>query len=158
MILKPLDPTTFHALAEEEAKVVVEFIQALRQEQEALVAGQIDQIMPLSDAKNAYCQRLDRFARQRLMLLSAAGMAAGESLNIWLRQQTRPIQDSWRALLSLAQEAQNLNRQNGQLIASRMQSNSQALNVLLAAADRASLYGPDGQPRTGGSGRMLGKV
>jgi flagella synthesis protein FlgN len=72
--------------------------------------------------------------------------------------QEQAVRNIWQHLLKLAEEARNINRQNGQLIASRMQSNSQALNVLLSAADRASLYGPDGQPRTGLGGRMLGKV
>lgn len=158
MILKPLDPAMFRALAEEEAKVVVEFVQVLKQEQEALVTGQTDRIVPLADAKNTFCQQLDRFGRHRLMLIGAAGMTSGESLKIWLSQQAQAVRDAWSALISLAREAQDLNRQNGQLISNRMQANSQALNVLLAAADRASLYGPDGQPHTRGGGRILGKV
>lgn len=158
MIPQPLNPVTFSTLAEEESRVVVEFLHVLRQEQEALIAGQIDLILPLSGGKEAYCQRLDRFARQRLVLLSGSGLAAGETLNNWLKAQDQRVRDTWQHLLKLAEEARNLNRQNGQLIASRMQSNSQALNVLLSAADRASLYGPDGQPRTGLGGRMLGKV
>lgn len=158
MTPQPLSPAAFRTLAEEEAKVVAAFVQTLHQEQEALVAGQIDQILPLSGAKEVYCQRLDRFARQRLMLLSASGITAGAALDNWLSAQEQPVRTAWQSLLKLAEEARNINRQNGQLIASRMQSNSQALNVLLSAADRASLYGPDGQPRTGLGGRMLGKV
>lgn len=158
MIPQPLNPVAFSTLAEEESRVVEEFLHVLRQEQEALIAGQIDLILPLVGGKEAYCQRLDRFARQRLVLLSGSGLAAGATLNNWLAAQDQRVKDAWQHLLKLAEEAKNLNRQNGQLISSRMQSNSQALNVLLSAADRASLYGPDGQPRTGMGGRMLGKV
>ncbi len=158
MIPQPLNPVAFSTLAEEESRVVEEFLHVLRQEQEALIAGQIDLILPLAGGKEAYCQRLDRFGRQRLILLSGSGLAAGEALNNWLAAQDQRVRDAWQHLLKLAEEAKNLNRQNGQLISSRMQSNSQALNVLLSAADRASLYGPDGQPRTGMGGRMLGKV
>ncbi|MDD5297288.1 MAG: flagellar protein FlgN [Rhodocyclaceae bacterium] len=158
MTPQALNPAAFSALADEEARVVAEFVQTLRQEQEALVAGQIDQILPLAEAKEVYCQRLDIYARKRLMLLSGSGLAAGPKLDAWLERQAPSLQTSWQALLKLADEARNLNRQNGQLISSRMQSNSQALNVLLSAADRTSLYGPDGQPRTGLGGRMLGKV
>ena len=158
MTLQPLDPSAFSALAEAEAKVVAEFVHVLRQEQEALIAGQIDQIQPLASTKESYCKSLDLYARKRLMLLSASGLSAGTSLSAWLSEQEASVRDPWAALLKIAGEAQDLNRQNGQLIANRMQSNSQALNVLLSAADRASLYGPDGQPRTGLGGRMLGKV
>lgn len=158
MVAQPLNAVTFRTLSVEEAKVVTEFIQVLRQEQEALVAGQADLIAPLAEQKTGFCQRLDRFARQRLMLISASGIMPGASLNAWLSQQGADVRSAWDTLLGLAQEAQNLNRQNGQIIANLMQTNSQTLNVLLAAANRASLYGPDGHPRAGGGSRILGKV
>lgn len=66
--------------------------------------------------------------------------------------------DTWQALLALAARARALNETNGRLIAERLAHNRQALAVLLAAADQAALYGPDGQPRPLGGGRSLGSV
>jgi flagella synthesis protein FlgN len=66
--------------------------------------------------------------------------------------------ESWTKLLILATEARELNQINGQLIALHMQNNQQALAVLMAAANQAMTYGPDGQQRGSGSGRSLGSA
>ncbi len=158
MIAKPLDPASFRLLADEEAKVVTEFVQLLKEEQQALIAGQVDDVSTLSAKKAEFCQRLDRFSRHRIVLLSSSAINPGPELNAWLSRQDASVKKSWATLLTIAKEAQDLNRQNGQLISSRMQSNSQTLNVLMSASDRASLYGSDGQPRVRGGGRFLGKV
>jgi flagella synthesis protein FlgN len=62
---------------------------------------------------------------------------------------------SW--LRALANQAQQLNTTNGELIQSRMRYNQQALGVLFSSSKNASnLYGPDGQANMGSSGRHLG--
>ncbi|MEF8711241.1 MAG: flagellar export chaperone FlgN [Candidatus Accumulibacter propinquus] len=56
-----------------------------------------------------------------------------------------PCSRAWSLLLSLASQAHELNRVNGDLIQLRMHHNAQALEVLLGGNGALGLYGPDGQ-------------
>ncbi|MDP2808775.1 MAG: flagellar export chaperone FlgN [Rhodocyclaceae bacterium] len=105
------------------------FIDVLRREQALLTEGSIDALATLIAEKSVLADRLNR-------------MPASEEA----------------AFRELAAEARSLNETNGKLIALRMQHNQQALAVLMAAADQAITYGPDGQQRGGGGGRSLGSV
>lgn len=152
-----LNPAVFQALAQEETVAVDNFLDVLRREQAALVQGQVDQLPALAEEKNGYCLTLDRFSRRRQQLLAAAGLnASPANLAAWVQAQPDPIRRTWQGLLSKAEEARSLNRQNGEIITSRMQTNQQSLTVLLEISNRAAVYGPDGQPRPVGRGRILG--
>lgn len=105
------------------------FIAVLRREQDALAAGDIDALAPLVAEKIALAEALSRITP-----------------------------DATAALRDLASTAQALNETNGRLIALRLQHNQQALNVLLAAANTAATYGPDGQQQPGLGSRILGKA
>ena len=67
-------------------------------------------------------------------------------------------------MLTIAAEARQANKVNGDLIQSRLQNNKQALSALMSVADRASLYGPDGQRHglfqagSGPSSGIIGKA
>ncbi len=84
----------------------------------------------------------------------AAGVQA------WLAKQPASVADEWKKLLERAQTAQRLNQTNGKLIQTHMQYNQQALATLMNAANKADVYGADGQPRTGSAAtqRIIGKV
>lgn len=105
------------------------FIEVLRREQEALAAGDIEALPPLIAEKTALAERLNP--------LPASALAS---------------------LKDLAAEALALNEANGKLIALRLQHNQQALNILLAAANGAATYGPDGQQQAAIASRSLGKA
>lgn len=105
------------------------FVAVLRREQDALANGDIDALPPLIAEKTALAERLNR--------ISASEAA------------------QYRDLVS---SASALNEANGKLIALRLQHNQQALNVLMAAANATSTYGPDGQQQSSGGGRILGKA
>ena len=112
------------------AKETIEaFIAALRREQDALAAGDIDALAPLIAEKSALAEKLNHFS---------ADTAA-----------------QYRELVSAARA---LNEANGKLIALYMQNNQQALSALLEAADKATTYGPDGQQQAGLGSRILGKA
>lgn len=111
------------------AEALRAFIDVLRREQALLAEGSIDSLAPLIAEKTALADRLNQIP---------AGEAAG--------------------LRELAAEAQALNETNGKLIALRIQHNQRALNTLLAAADSAATYGPDGQQTAGLGGRILGSA
>ncbi|MCX7173283.1 MAG: flagellar protein FlgN [Proteobacteria bacterium] len=145
----------------DELAALREFTAILQQEQQALVAGDIDKLIPVIEEKTSLAASLNRFAEQRQRLISAAGMPNDRSgLEAWLATQRLGAKDraDWKKLLTLTGEAQALNEINGKLIAMRMQHNQQALNVLLSAANQATLYGPDGQTKSTGGGHLFGKA
>ena len=137
------------------------FIDLLRQEQAALVAANMEKLQSLSELKQKHSELLNGMAQQRVAMLERAGFksdAAGVAA--WLSTQPASVGESWKKLLESAQVAQQLNQTNGKLIQTHMQHNQQALAALMSAANRADVYGADGQPRTGPgpSQRIIGKV
>jgi flagella synthesis protein FlgN len=149
----------------DELATLREFVQLLQKEQEALADGDIDALMPLSTKKTSLSVRLGQFSEQRHEILAAAAFSRDRAgMEDWLARLTQnsstalTSRNEWEDLLALAAEARALNETNGKLIGTRLQHNQQALNALLAAGNQAALYGPDGQTRTGGSGRLFGSA
>ena len=137
------------------------FINLLQQEQEALVAANVEKLQSLSELKQKHSELLSNMAQQRVATLERAGFksdAAG--VPAWLTSQPASVKEFWKKLLESAQIAQQLNQTNGRLIQTHMQHNQQALSALMNAANRADVYGADGQPRAGSgpSQRIIGKV
>ncbi|MHB1359010.1 MAG: flagella synthesis protein FlgN [Rhodocyclaceae bacterium] len=118
-----------------------EFIDLLQREQELLIQGDTEALLPLCEKKTALANALAALAQER------AGQLGADTRN-----------PSWQTLLELAAKAKNLNESNGKLIGLHMQNNQQALAVLMNAANRAMTYGPDGQQTTGLGGRILGSA
>lgn len=148
-------------LVSEELATLQIFVGVLRQEQQFLVAGDIDGLTPLVTEKTNLSSRLAQLAEQRNQILAAAELPSDRvGMETWLAQQTSAAKTSWSKnwenLLSLAAEARTLNQANGTLISTRLQHNQQALTVLLTASNQAALYGPDGQTKAGVSGRLFG--
>lgn len=145
----------------DELAALHDFTAILQQEQQALVAGDIDKLIPLVEEKTRLAASLNLFAEQRQRLISAAGLPNDRTgLEAWLATQPLNTRDrtDWTKLLGLTGEAQTLNETNGKLIAMRIQHNQQALNVLLSAANQTTLYGPDGQTKPAGRGHLFGKA
>lgn len=148
-----------------ELKGFRDFVQALQSEQEALVQGDVDNLLELARIKSEKVVFLTQLAEQRNRFLAAqdANPESGGMTN-WLHQQktsqtTLHIAKTWKQLLEQAEIAQQLNQVNGTLIESRLRHNQQALAVLQKAANQGvSLYGPDGQTHASGMGRPIGKV
>ncbi len=105
------------------------FVDVLRREQDALATGDIETLAPLIAEKTALAEQVNRI----------------------------PLSEAAR-FRDLVSEASALNEANGKLIALRLQHNQQALNVLMAAADTAATYGPDGQQQSAVGSRILGKA
>ena len=138
-----------------------EFTAVLQREQQALIAGDIDKLLPVVEEKTRLAASLNRFAEQRQRVLNAAGLSNDrKGLEAWLAAQPSMGKDreGWNQLLALTGAAQSLNDSNGKLIAMRIQHNQQALNVLLSAANQTALYGPDGQTKSSGRGNLFGKA
>jgi flagella synthesis protein FlgN len=154
-------PIPLQNLIAEEVAQLRDFLVLLEKEQQALAAGDVDRLLPLADDKNRLFGRLAQLGEARGQALAAAGFTADrQGMEGWLARQPNAngAGRTWQELLSLAEKARALNEINGKLIASRLADNQQALSALMAAANQAALYGPDGQARPIGSGRSLGSV
>lgn len=144
------------------------FVELLQHEQQILTDGTIDaidELPPLIEEKGRLAGRLAQLAEQRNEILAAAGYPHDRAgIEVWLEQRgtaDKTAQDSrngWESILALAAQARTLNETNGKLIGTRLQHTQQTLNALLAAGNRAALYGPDGQPHASGGGRSFGAV
>jgi flagella synthesis protein FlgN len=134
------------------------FIAVLEHEQQILIDGDIDGLLPLAEEKNQLATQLSALAERRQQALTAIGNTPS-TMAAWLATLVDPAPGAaWQTLLELAAQARELNSLNGKLIAERMRHNQQSLAILLAAGDKAALYGPDGQTRTAGGGRALGSA
>lgn len=151
---------TIGALLDREYRALQGFVTLLRREQALLEAGTTDSLAALAEEKLKAATELADFSATRDSKLIHSGLQPGRAgMDAWT---TTPAgagyRQQWQQLLALTAEARGLNDTNGQLINIRMQNNQQALSILMAAADQAVTYGPDGQQQTGGGGRSLGSA
>ena len=145
-------------LIQEERTGLQGFIALLRREEALLIATQIDALASLAEEKTALYRTLQRLSDERVVMFARLGAAVNDA-NI--RVVLADLPDALGArqeVVSLAAEARERNRVNGQLITERLQNNQQALSVLLAAAEHPQIYGPDGQSRPTSSGRLFGSA
>jgi flagella synthesis protein FlgN len=143
-----------------ERSALKEFVTLLETEQQALIGGDAEQLLALSEKKTQAVQELSGMAQSRKNDLQAFGVQIGDGAVMkWLRANAAGSLSAWQDIQKLAEQLQYLNRTNGVLIQSRLRHNQQALTVLHNAANSAhGLYGADGQPRIPSSGRILGSV
>jgi len=145
----------------EEVAQLRDFLVLLEKEQQALIGGDVERLLPLAAEKNDLLRHLAQLGEARGKALLAAGLATDrQGMDSWLERHPEPdgAKRAWQELLTLAGKAGALNQTNGKLIATRLANNQQALSTLMAAANQAALYGPDGQARPVGGGRSLGSV
>jgi flagella synthesis protein FlgN len=139
-----------------EATTVKRFIALLKTEQRALKEGFVDALEQLAQEKSTLVSDL-RSRQNRRERDAAAG--GGGKIDAWIARKGGAVAArGWKELLDLAGEAHRLNHVNGILIDTLMRNNRQALNILQGAAQRASLYGPDGRTQHYTGGRVLGAV
>ncbi len=133
----------------EEHKAVRALTQLLQQEQEQLVAGDIEAIAALTEPKAKAAVRMAELAAGRHQVLAKAGFDASEAgMKTWLATPaaSETAQKSWHELIELAEVGKELNRVNGTLINKQMVRNQNVLNILQHGnAQGNAVYGPDGQ-------------
>ena len=134
------------------------FVTLLETEQQALIAGLADQLLPLADSKTLAVQALNKLANARKNSLLAHGIKNNPGdIDAWLQAHAADSLPVWHDIKNLAANAREMNRSNGNLIQVKLRHNQQALAALRNAVNSASgLYGPDGQPHLPTSGRTLG--
>lgn len=139
-----------------ETGVVVRFIALLKVEQRALKEGHVDSLKQLAQEKSALVMELGRRQAKRER---DASTADGAAIDAWIaRNGGTAAMRNWLQLLDHAREARRLNHINGILIDTLTRNNRKALNMLQGAAQRATLYGPDGLNQNYTGGRILGAV
>lgn len=140
--------TAFRQTLEAEAATIQQFVDLLQLEQVALSTGKIEDLPAFVDKKAELVARLNALATQRNQSLAEQGFAADRAgVESWCAKypQEKGVVKAWRRILSLANEARELNRLNGELIQIRMQYNAKALEALQGGKNSFDLYGPDGQ-------------
>ncbi len=152
--------STLASFLDRELRTLESFLVLLRQERALLETASIEPLGALAEEKTRLTVELARLADARDAELTRGGFGNGkDGMSAWCQSTAGAVgRNNWQRLLELAAEARTLNELNGKLIATRLQHNQGALAVLMAAADQAATYGPDGQPRTGSGGRSLGSA
>lgn len=135
-----------------------EFLDLLHREQSLLAAADTQALVSLVEGKNALAAELAVCTHSRENALQKAGLPPTRAgMEAWLTRAGNENQrHDWRLLLDLATSARDLNETNGKLIALHLDKNQQAFATLVTAANRATLYGPNGQQHGGGFSRILG--
>ena len=160
-ISPPSDAARLLQSLKSETETVSLFVELLRQEQSALSQGHTDDLPALVEQKNQLAERLGNLAAQRNALLAEQKFAADRpGIDTWCSRYPleTSVADVWSKILTLAAEAKELNRLNGDLIALRMRHNALTLEALRGGNQTLSLYGPDGQSMPQGSRRINDSV
>lgn len=128
----------------QESLALDQLISALIEEQDALKNGIADALPAIVEKKNKVLEGLARLDRKRGELLTTARCSADrDGLKKWAEGSGR--QDIVRDFLAKADEARELNRLNGQLIALRLQHTHSALDALVPTRSTQGLYGRSGK-------------
>lgn len=141
-----------------EERVAVEaLVQRLREEQQALVAGDADRVAIGLSAKAETLALLSRHGERRTALLrqlELSGDSAGVERRLDIHHETAEAAGEWRLLLAATREAWRLNLINGTLISDRLQANQNALSAITPPG--RILYGSHGRSVGGWDSRKLG--
>ncbi len=156
-----LAPTTDSITADlrEECAALQQFLALLQDEQACLLRGNADAVSAQIARKSGWLQKLAGLAERRRAFLQAQRCTTDRrGMDQWLADHpdATALASTWHALLQLTHQAHQANQANGALIATRLQSNQQALSALTAAARSSNLYGKDGQAVGLWGSRQLG--
>ncbi len=144
-----------------EAEAVQQFVGILKLEQASLSQGNTDDLPGFAEQKSKLAVHLNSLAAKRNAVLAAQGLNANRAgVEAWCAKhpQERNAAKVWSGILTLASEARELNRLNGELIQMRMQYNTKALEALQGGRSSLDLYGPDGQSTASNSKRIYDAV
>jgi len=151
--------TVFLQAMTAEAVAIQQFVSLLKLEQTSLSNGNIDNLPEFAEQKNKFSVHLNSLAEQRNAALTAQGFSADRAgIEAWCTKysEEQGTRKAWQKILSLAAEARELNRLNGELIQMRLQYISKALEALQSGKKSLDLYGPDGQSTTPDNRRIYG--
>ena len=124
------------------------FVAVLREEQQSLIHGALEQLAQFAEPKAKCLIELTRLGELRLQVLRDHGLSADRAgMERLLREHAKSapqVLAAWRELLTLTADAHHLNDLNGTLIATRLRGTQQALAALFSAARIPGAYAADG--------------
>lgn len=140
----------------EEIEAGTALLEVLRQEQENLIAANIEALGALTEEKTRLFSRMSELAMQRQRALASQGFEDSPAGFEAYLKTTPSLSEAWEELMTIAREGKELNRVNGMLIGQHMARNQTALNALKGGDQSAgALYGPNGQAATGTASRRF---
>lgn len=157
------DRAAFIGSLRTELAALQDFCRTLQAEQEALLRSDVATVLNLSKVKSGQVERLAALAAVRATFLDAQELTPDRrGMTQWLAAEPGAVRDElakqWQDLLEAAAQARALNQSNGALIDIRLRHNQAALAALHTAAQRHTLYRPDGQADLGATTRELGRA
>jgi flagella synthesis protein FlgN len=138
----------FFKIVASEADFVERFVRLLEREKTLLTEGRTEALAATVEEKEPLAAKLNELTQQRGRHLADHGFTPDRNgMASWSAQypEQKEALAAWHRTLSLAAQAQELNRLNGQLIQLHMQHTGQALEILLRKDSGLDLYGPDGR-------------
>lgn len=143
--------TAFLAVLQTERDALNEFVGLLRAEQEMLIRGDADGLIGLANEKTEKMDVLALMGKQRSRHLAAQNLACNaEGMEAWLERNpgfAARANKIWREFVAQAENARELNQNNGLLIEGRLQQNRLKLAVLQTSVPSEGVYRSDGQLR-----------
>lgn len=136
-------------------------LEVLKAEQEALRTANPEAVALAASAKLRHIGELEALARQRTELVLSMGIAltaTGVEPGTLPEAAVAQLRGDWADLRAVAAEAQRTNAFNGRLIVRHQRHCETALNALLQAGGRSTVYGADGRAERGTSGRTLATI
>ena len=131
---------------EAELDAAKHFLSLLKEESDALVAGDTDRLSVIVQKKSELLQKIGHLAQERERLLPLAKMTD------WMREHPE-ISKTWQDLIGIGQEIKQINEVIGKIIDVRLRATQQSLGMLQSLSRATTyLYGPDGQTSIGVSG------
>lgn len=134
----------------EEQRLITELQRILKEEQQALVAADIEKLSALTPRKAEVINRMGALAGERHRALGDAGFEAREAgMETWLCTHGTPDDKAlWNDVLSQTREAKEMNRLNGMLINKQLSHTQGALQALRPPSPGGAVYGPTGLTAT----------
>lgn len=138
------------SMLREEQQLITELLQILKDEQQSLVAADIDRLAALTPRKSEVLMRMGALAATRHAALGEAGFEAREAgMEMWLCTHGTPDDKAlWNDVLAQTREAKELNRLNGMLINKQLSHTQGALQALRPQNPAGNVYGPTGLTAT----------
>ena len=137
----------------EEQQIMSTLVDVLKQEQQLLVAAEMEGMPAITSKKNTLVTQMTMLSAQRHRALGKAGYPAAEAgKDAWIAASGADASVAttlWQTLLQHTRAAKELNRINGMLINKQMNHTQGALQALRPShAAPNNFYGPGGMSTT----------
>lgn len=128
----------------------------LQQEKAALESRRLEELIALSQGKNAAATRINQMLAQFPDHQGPKSQLVEQLLASLGLQTDSSAAQSWAEIRQLTGQCRALNEANGAAIALLQEYNRQALTVLFGRRRQQVGYGADGQTMSNGDDRLLG--